>query len=358
MKVNKLTKVMLFILILLPTVSILNVVGFGFDPGGGNEPPDTTPPTVGFLTPNPGTTIDEYDTLFVQAWASDNDEVDRVRFYIDGNYKHTDYSSSYTWLTTVHLNSYSEGTHTLMVKAYDATGNYATASRTVTFDMSRIYAINVGCDNTGDPDDDILEQLANDANDWDSLFSDHFAYGDSVVFTGESCTRANVEAKFEYYSNIVDDNDVFVFTYAGHGNTNYLTMYGSGIFVESYPQRPGLCEMLESINAGKIFVFLSSCHAGTIGNYLETNMDNFENAVVCTASGNSGLAEVIPWQDNSKYTKCFLKDEWIRDQNSDLTVSIEDIKTSAALWYDFTVFLLAISRIYDGNPAEDMSLRE
>jgi len=51
--------------------------------------------------------------------AKDNAEIDRVEFYVDGVPKKTDYLPPYNW----NWNSKSFGKHTLMVVAYDTSGN-------------------------------------------------------------------------------------------------------------------------------------------------------------------------------------------------------------------------------------------
>jgi hypothetical protein len=69
-------------------------------------------------------------TVTVQASASDNVGVTEVRFYIDGSLKTTDTSSpySYSWDTT----GYSDGSHAVKAVAYDAAGNNAEDTNTVT----------------------------------------------------------------------------------------------------------------------------------------------------------------------------------------------------------------------------------
>jgi hypothetical protein len=64
------------------------------------------------------------------ATASDNVGVSKVEFYVDSSMMSTDTSSpySYSWDSTTVTN----GTHTIMVKAYDAAGNNASKSVSVT----------------------------------------------------------------------------------------------------------------------------------------------------------------------------------------------------------------------------------
>ena len=76
---------------------------------------DPINPTVSITSPSNGSTVS--GTRTITASASDNIGVDRVQFYIDGVSKKIDSSSPYTysWNTT----SYSNGRHTLKVRAYD-----------------------------------------------------------------------------------------------------------------------------------------------------------------------------------------------------------------------------------------------
>lgn len=96
---------------------------------GGPSPSDTTPPTVSIFSPPSGSTVSG-SVVNITASASDNIGVTKVEFYIDGQLKsnHTTSPYAYSWNTT----AYSNGSHTLMVKAYDAAGNSRSASHTVT----------------------------------------------------------------------------------------------------------------------------------------------------------------------------------------------------------------------------------
>ncbi len=93
--------------------------------GGGS---DTTPPTVTITSPSGGSTVS--GTTTVTASASDNVGVDRVEFKVDGALKYTDYSAPYSfnWDTT----TATDGTHTVSAVAFDAAGNSATDSVSVT----------------------------------------------------------------------------------------------------------------------------------------------------------------------------------------------------------------------------------
>ena len=90
--------------------------------------PDTTPPTVSITGPAAGATVS--GTVSVGASASDDVAVGSVEFWIDGVNRATDATApySYSWDTTTGGN----GSHTILVKAFDSSGNSAGASITVT----------------------------------------------------------------------------------------------------------------------------------------------------------------------------------------------------------------------------------
>ncbi len=96
-----------------------------------NQAPDTIPPTVSITDPFNGATVS--GTISFSANATDDQSMDRVEFYDDGSLVGTDFASpySYNWDTT----TFSNGSHTLQAKAYDAAGNEGTSSTiTVTVD--------------------------------------------------------------------------------------------------------------------------------------------------------------------------------------------------------------------------------
>jgi len=89
---------------------------------------DLTPPSATILSPADGSTVG--GTVSVQVSASDNVGVTRVEFHVDGGLKFTDATApwAYDWSTVL----YSNGSHTVLVKAFDAAGNVGTRSVTVT----------------------------------------------------------------------------------------------------------------------------------------------------------------------------------------------------------------------------------
>src|SRR3989454_1084203 len=95
-----------------------------------NSAPDTTPPTCAITTPSNGATVS--GTITPAATASDDVGVSKVEFYVDDVWRATDTTSpySFSWDTTTVGN----GSHSLMVKAYDAAGNIG-ASTSVTVNV-------------------------------------------------------------------------------------------------------------------------------------------------------------------------------------------------------------------------------
>jgi chitodextrinase len=89
---------------------------------------DTTPPTASITAPANGATVS--GSVSVTASASDNVAVARVEFWVDGVNKATDTSApySYSWNTT----TFADGSHTILVKAFDTSNNSSSASITVT----------------------------------------------------------------------------------------------------------------------------------------------------------------------------------------------------------------------------------
>jgi len=85
---------------------------------------DTQNPTVFVTYPPNGATVS--GTIIIKADATDNNEVEKVEFYIDGTLKSIDASSpyEYSWNSTTYTNTL----HTIMAKAHDAANNAGSSS--------------------------------------------------------------------------------------------------------------------------------------------------------------------------------------------------------------------------------------
>ena len=89
---------------------------------------DSTPPKVSISSPLSGATV--AGTVAVTGTSTDNVGVTKVEFYVDGvlSASGTAASFSFSWNSTAVVN----GSHSLTAKAYDAAGNTASASVSVT----------------------------------------------------------------------------------------------------------------------------------------------------------------------------------------------------------------------------------
>lgn len=91
---------------------------------------DPEPPTVALTSPAQGAVLS--GTVKVAATASDNNEVSRVDFLLDGNVAASDALEPYEWQwNTVGT---PDGTHVVKAKAYDGSGNWAQDSKNVSVD--------------------------------------------------------------------------------------------------------------------------------------------------------------------------------------------------------------------------------
>ena len=101
---------------------------------------DKTAPTVSLTAPSSGATVS--GTVAVAASASDNVGVSKVEFYVNSILQASDTNSPYTF--TWNTSSLTNGTYTLLAKAYDASGNVGTStSNVVTVSNSAASSSNV-----------------------------------------------------------------------------------------------------------------------------------------------------------------------------------------------------------------------
>lgn len=80
---------------------------------------DTTPPTVSLTSPMEGTT--HCCSFLAEATASDDFQVNRVEFYVDGTLFKSIWSTAYR--TTINLVAFPDGNHQLTARAIDTSGN-------------------------------------------------------------------------------------------------------------------------------------------------------------------------------------------------------------------------------------------
>ncbi|MEW5975999.1 MAG: kelch repeat-containing protein [Acidobacteriota bacterium] len=93
---------------------------------------DNTNPTVTLLAPANNATVSGNFNLEAAPLDGSNDSnIDRVEFYVDGNHVGTDNSPGGGWRISLNAGSFANGSHTWFVKAFDKAGNNAvSASRT------------------------------------------------------------------------------------------------------------------------------------------------------------------------------------------------------------------------------------
>jgi len=94
----------------------------------GATPPDTTPPTINSVSPQPSPSLYAGDTLTISASVTDNDPSPlEYQFSVDGVIKQTwSAATTYQWITT----SAMAGTHTITVEVRD-TGGAASKTQTL-----------------------------------------------------------------------------------------------------------------------------------------------------------------------------------------------------------------------------------
>jgi hypothetical protein len=118
-------------LVLATDIAGIGIWALGYDPGATelwdlirSKFADLTLPTVAFIAPTNGSTVNK--SVEVNVTASDKVGIDFVELYIDGNYMATLHLPpySYTWDTT----KYADGDHDLRARAYDRVWNIADAS--------------------------------------------------------------------------------------------------------------------------------------------------------------------------------------------------------------------------------------
>jgi hypothetical protein len=91
---------------------------------------DTTAPAVSITSPSSGTTVARNTVRSVTAAASDNIGVARVELYVNNSLIGTDTSAPYSWSWKV--GGKNNASYTLKAIAFDAAGNSASATSTVT----------------------------------------------------------------------------------------------------------------------------------------------------------------------------------------------------------------------------------
>jgi hypothetical protein len=100
------------------------------------QPVDTQAPSVTIVQPTNGSTVAK-GNVPIKAYATDNVKVTKVEFYVDDALKGTDsVGGADTFRYTWDASAATQGSHTLKAKGYDAAGNFAEPSVTITIGTS------------------------------------------------------------------------------------------------------------------------------------------------------------------------------------------------------------------------------
>jgi hypothetical protein len=98
--------------------------------------PDTIPPFVEITFPSEGAIL--VGGVDISVDANDESGIDYVEFYIDGDLKFTDSSSSYSWFWDADSGEYPDGMYTVRVVAFDKIGNSAEFEIEVELDNEKV----------------------------------------------------------------------------------------------------------------------------------------------------------------------------------------------------------------------------
>jgi len=176
---------------------------------------DKVPPTCSITYPNNGDALN--GTITITASAQDNKAINKLEFYIDGTKIGEDSSNPYSidWDTTTVTN----GNHTIMVKAIDASGNIGNSNE-----------INVSVDNNSSSVDYKTETFNKKA----SIFRTSITY---IDVTAEGRIDINLDQNSLLQVELYDPNDNLVaygdnsISYDAHNTGQYvIAVYASSIF--------------------------------------------------------------------------------------------------------------------------------
>ena len=183
---------------------------------------DTVQPTVTIDFPANNAVVNGVVTI--TATATDNIGVTQVEFYIDGVLKIADMASPYTysWNTVLETN----GVHTLTAKAYDAAGNSATSTVTVTVDNAAPDTTKPTVIITNPPANDIVFGMINVT----VTANDNIAIS-SVLFFVDGLQRKNdTVAPYDFglnasrLTNITHNLSARAYDTSGNFNTHNITI--------------------------------------------------------------------------------------------------------------------------------------
>ncbi|MBN1329866.1 MAG: caspase family protein [Candidatus Heimdallarchaeota archaeon] len=327
---------------------------------------DTTAPTVSITSPASGATVS--GTTTISASASDNVGVTKVEFYIDGSLKGTDTTSpySYSWVTT----GYSDGSHTIYAKAYDAAGNVGTtATRTVTVNNGgggggAKYAIIVGISDYAYISD--LSYCDEDATDWYNKLNP-MGYSCKVYGDGHTsnyprhdgtATESTVRAAIQQLATVAVSGDTVCFITSGHGSgtgtgSSYLCMYDCSGSAGCYYDTEIKADFDNFALGVKIFIFIDHCYSGGIGPELMA-MPNSAYVFCTTTCTANGYGYDDSSHQNGAWTYYYLQHTWINYYGGSSSIAHETIFSYADNVYPYTGGDNPMK--FDGNTASSFYL--
>jgi len=201
-----------------------------------NTDPDTTPPSVTILNPQTGTTVNEITAI--NCVATDNDKIDYVELWVDGEATTiTDETEPYslTWDITPYEN---ESSHTITVRAYDVSQNKTDSNPiSLTVDNTGEYPVAVEILSVIYQQDSFLITWTHNSD------NDFFSYSlfESIVEDMSGKTLI-----YEYYDEIdttfivtnINANELRYYQISVKDSTNHVTqsniMRGSSIITIIY----------------------------------------------------------------------------------------------------------------------------
>ncbi len=329
---------------------------------------DYVDPTVSLTSPANGATI--VGTTTVTATASDDVAVDYVAFSVDGGSWTNDYSSPYSWSwdsTTV-----GDGSHTLTVRAYDTSGNYADDSVSVTVDnvqgTAGKYALICGVSDYKAISD--LSYCDEDATDWYYYLVNVCGYeSQNVIVLGDGHTSNfpkydgyATEANTKYYLNwLAQQEGEITYITSGHGSGNgagssYVCSWdcGSGEDGEDgdlYDTE--VAAILGNAVADQIFIFIDHCYSGGFGPEFMA-MNSGSKTYCTTTCTEDGYGYDDSQHQNGAWTYYFLDYTLINHYGSNPSTYMEDAFDYASAAYPHSGGDAAME--FDGNSGSYFTL--
>lgn len=314
-----------------------------------NADGDYTNPVVSITSPANGATVE--GSVIVSASASDNEGVSYTQMQIDGGSWTQDSSAPYSW--SIDTTALSEGSHTITVRAYDASGNYGTDSISITVDNVQggggKYALIVGISDYEAISD--LSYCDEDATDWFNYLISIGYESQNIIVLGDGHTSnypkydgIASEYNIKYYLNwLADQEGEIVYTTSGHGDgdgnwNSYICAWdcASGDNGEDgnlYDYE--IAAILETAVADDIFVFVDHCYSGGIGDDLMA-MSNAYNVYCTTTCTEDGYGYDDSSHSNGAWTYYFVQYALINHFGSSITTSMENAFDYAAAAYPYS----------------------